>query len=1151
MDDLDKLITAIEEYLQKQKYADINATRALCTVIAKVFIKTNNGVDTLTNKELFFTQSVGNLNSSLKKVDLGEMYRALTTNNNEIQRKEDQNIKQLDHHIVTQQNNESKSDKPVLENKSVFKKRKKFVVTNLDPLPNNNKLVSTLVDDDNSQEEDEEEGITTAIMFNRNLATKRNITKPTQTLAENQLEKSAQNDFSQLESEIETLNKQIKQCLSTSNKHFQNSKGSTSYIENEHFKLTPVSLKERLQLVPPFLQTLNESYMPLKTIGNLPKNNSNYLLDIIMGSLLPNSSASRDGSHTDLIEGKLEISNDENGELTQSCQKSSKMLINYKKVIEQKKHVKNIVLNDTLQKVSEQNNSDTVQEEHVIDDDEIMNTEEEDEEEDNSDDKSQVPLFVDNSRSLPVYACKQDFLKVLQENQVVLVIGETGSGKTTQLPKYIYEQDRQNHKIAITQPRRVAAMTIAQRIGDELRCDLGKEVGYAVRFDDKTDKKITRIKVLTDGILLREFLTMTTSTQIDYTHIIIDEAHERSLNTDVLLGFIKQLLLRKLNRTLKIIITSATINFKTFLQNFPNAPVFKIPGKTFPVQPIYLKRPAMDYIETVIQTIVKLHLSNPVEENNDILCFMTGQDDIEISCAMLKDKLTQVYAQAITETPAENHKNNKNFAILPLYSTLSPKKQALVFQKFPKKRKIIFCTNIAETSITIDGIKFVVDAGFHKLKLYNSKIGLNILKTVPISKDMSVQRQGRAGRTQPGVVYKMYTESCFNFELLKNSIPEIKRTNLSNVLLMLLSAQEGSCKQGEFHDSVGKILKFPFIEKPSKLTLLSSFLELYNLNAVDNAGNLTSLGLKMSKVPITPNLSKMLILSKTATFECFEEIVIIVGMLSIESNSGASFFQRPKNFEKLADSKRLNFIVPYSDHLTLLNLYSKWNYNNRSLKWCERNFINHKSLVKVEKIVEQLKGIANGIGGTMPKNSRNANHTSNHHKNTWENVKKCVTTGYSYKNIGKKIGLNKYISLQNGMTLQIHPTSSLFGLPDLPPYIIYHDLLLTSKEYINCVTAVDPVWIMEYQPLYFNIHVAVSEENGEIMHSANDSEQLEALQNLRKYSVELLEKQKSLAVVKSQLAKEKTQADAQQEEQRYMSTVSSLKTFKKRKKMGF
>ncbi|KAL6950819.1 hypothetical protein ACO0QE_000101 [Hanseniaspora vineae] len=1144
MNELDNLVSTIETYLQKQKSADVNITRPLCVVIAKVFMKVSGGGD----GESKFTQSVGDLNSSLRKIDSSELYAVLTNRLNEPdieeQRKKDE---PPEGSIETHQNNDFNNNKPPTEAKSMFKKRKKFVVANVEPLPNK-KVKSPLLGNDDEDDE-EEEGIGATIMFNRQLANKQKCTESMQKSPEPPSE-SSRIDLLHLESEINGIKQKIQHCLSTANKHFQNSKGSTSYIENEHYKLTPVSLKERLQLVPPFLQTLNERYMPVKATKTSQLNDTNYLLDIIMGSLLPSNSASTDGPHTDLIEGKIEISNDENGELTQSCNKSSKMLVEYKKVVEQKKHVKNIVLNDTLQRVTEQDQNSSVQEEEVVDDDEVINTDE-DEEEKDSTDISESPRFIDNSHTLPVYACKQDFLKVLQENQVVLVIGETGSGKTTQLPKYIYEQDRETHKIAITQPRRVAAMSIAQRISDELQCELGKEVGYAVRFDDKTDKNLTRIKVMTDGILLRDFLTMSSSSQIDYTHIIIDEAHERSLNTDVLLGFIKQLLLLKQNRLLKIIITSATINFKTFLQHFLNAPVFKIPGKTFPVQSIYLKRPAMDYIETIIQSIVKLHLSNPVEENNDVLCFMTGQDDIEISCAMLEDKLTQVYAQAVTETPmtTTDEKESKNFVILPLYSTLSPKKQALVFQKFPGKRKIIICTNIAETSITIDGIKFVVDAGFHKLKLYNSKIGLNVLKTVPISKDMSVQRQGRAGRTQPGVVYKMYTESCFNFELLKNSIPEIKRTNLSNVLLMLLSAQEGSSNLQENYNSVEKILKFPFMEKPSKLTLLSSFLELYNLQAVDNTGDLTSLGFKMSRVPIPPNLSKMLILSKQATFDCFDEILIIVGMLSIESNSGAGYFQRPKNFEKLADSKRLNFVVPYSDHLTLLNLYSKWQYNNCSIKWCERNFINHRALLKVGKIVEQLQRVANGIGVGTVKSNKNANRK--HHQNTWENVKKCVTTGYSYRNIGKKIGLNKYMSLQNGMTLQIHPTSSLFGLPDLPPYIIYHDLLLTSKEYINCVTAVDPVWIMEYQPFYFNIHAAVSEENGEVVHPTNNLEQLEALQNLRKYSINLLEKQKGLALIKSQLAKEERNTAAHQEHQTYMSNMSSLKTFKKRKKMGF
>lgn len=633
--------------------------------------------------------------------------------------------------------------------------------------------------------------------------------------------------------------------------------------------------------------------------------------------------------------------------------------------------------------------------------------------------------------SLPVFAVKSKLVQTIRENQVTVVIGETGSGKTTQLSQYLYEAGFcAGHKlIGCTQPRRVAAMSVAKRVALEMNVDLGKEVGYSIRFEDETSSE-TRVKFMTDGILLREALMDETLDR--YSCIILDEAHERSLNTDVMLGLLKQLLSRR--RDLKVIVTSATMNAAKFSSFFGSAPQFTIPGRTFPVQLIYSKNPVEDYVESSVMQAVRIHVSTDID-SGDILIFMTGQEDVESTSEVIKEKLTEIYMKSQGITRFEEIEDVEIFTI---YSALPGDVQTRIFQRLESgKRKIVVATNIAETSLTIDGIRYVIDCGYSKLKVYNPKIGLDSLVITPISQANANQRSGRAGRTEPGTAYRLYTEDTMHEDMYVQAIPEIQRTNLSNTVLLLKSL------------GVKEIVQFPFVDPPPIQTLLVSLNELYSIGALDKMGNLTALGVKMSKFPLQPSLSKILLIS--AKNGCSEEMVTIVSMLSVPQ-----VFYRPKERQKESDNARSRFFVPESDHLTLLNVYSQWKCSRYSHRWCSKQFVHFKSLQRAREIREQLIKIMKKSQVELVSSGTD-----------WDVLRKCICSGYAQQ-AAKASGLGKYSHLRTGMDIQLHPTSALYGLGELPPYVVYHELLMTSKEYICCVTAVNPLWLMEFGCLLYD-----------------------------------------------------------------------------------
>eukprot|EP01119_Soliformovum_irregulare_P011448 TRINITY_DN2865_c0_g1_i1.p1 TRINITY_DN2865_c0_g1~~TRINITY_DN2865_c0_g1_i1.p1 ORF type:complete len:1109 (-),score=401.60 TRINITY_DN2865_c0_g1_i1:141-3467(-) len=630
--------------------------------------------------------------------------------------------------------------------------------------------------------------------------------------------------------------------------------------------------------------------------------------------------------------------------------------------------------------------------------------------------------------SLPVFAQRKALMQVIKDNKIVIVVGETGSGKTTQLTQYLHEEGyTMNGLIGCTQPRRVAAVSVAQRVSEEMGVQLGTKVGYSIRFEDCTSSE-TVIKYMTDGILLRESLK---EGDLDkYSAIIMDEAHERSLNTDVLFGILKKVSANR--RDMKLIVTSATMDAGKFATFFGNVPIFNIKGRTFPVDVLYHKTTCEDYVEAAVKQALTIHLSHPP---GDILIFMTGQEDIEATCAIMKERLDE-----IGEGP-------KPLMILPIYSQLPSDLQAKIFDKAPPgTRKCIVATNIAETSLTVDGIYYVIDTGFCKLKVYNPKIGMDALQVYPVSQANANQRSGRAGRTGPGQAFRMYTESAFYNEMLKMSIPEIQRTNLGNVVLLLKSLK------------VDNLLDFDFMDPPPQENILNSMYQLWILGALDNVGALTETGRKMVEFPLDPSLAKMLITAEE--LGCTSEIATIVSMLSVPT-----VFSRPKGREEESDLAREKFAVPESDHLTLLHIFQQWKTNGYKSDWCNDHFIHSKALKKVREVRAQLLDIM--------KQMKVENVSCG---NDWDVVRKTICSAY-FHNAARFKSYGQYYNLRNGMPCYLHPSSALSGMGHTPDYIVYHELILTTKEYMQCVTTVEPHWLGELGPMFFSVKESMSKNS--------------------------------------------------------------------------
>ncbi|KAF4404815.1 hypothetical protein G4B88_006201 [Cannabis sativa] len=630
--------------------------------------------------------------------------------------------------------------------------------------------------------------------------------------------------------------------------------------------------------------------------------------------------------------------------------------------------------------------------------------------------------------NLPIVQFEEKIIETVEQNPVVVIIGETGSGKSTQLSQILHKHGySKSGAIGVTQPRRVAAVSVSRRVAQELGVRLGEEVGYAIRFEDRTCDR-TFIKYLTDGVLLRESLANPELNQ--YSVIILDEAHERSLNTDILLGLMKRLIKRRTSN-LKVLITSATLDGEKVSNFFSNCPVLNVPGKLYPVEILYSNERPKSYLESCLKTALDLHVREP---EGDILVFMTGQDDIDKLVSKLEDKIRSLEEGSCMDVR--------------------------VFSPPPANcRRIIVSTNIAETSLTVDGVVYVIDSGYVKQRQYNSSTGMYSLDVVQISKVQANQRAGRAGRTRPGKCYRLYPSAVYNDEFLDVTIPEIQRSSLAGTVLYLKSL--------DLRDI--DILKFDFLDPPSSESLEDALKQLYLIDAIDENGLITSIGRTMAELPLEPSLSRTLI--EANEYGCLSQALTVASMLSAETMLLPG---RSKNTEKKRKQEHLD--LPdgsgWGDHIQLLQIYECWHQTDYDIDWLKDHGLQVRGMKFVKDVRRQLGQIMQKIAkGPLDVQTSRRRRES---EQDYYYLRKALCIGYANQLAERMVYHNGYRTLGfKPQVVQVHPSSVLE--PDdegkLPDYIIFHELIATSRPYLRTVCSVDIKWVMPIRNKFSNLNI--------------------------------------------------------------------------------
>ncbi|KFA77218.1 hypothetical protein S40288_01302 [Stachybotrys chartarum IBT 40288] len=623
-------------------------------------------------------------------------------------------------------------------------------------------------------------------------------------------------------------------------------------------------------------------------------------------------------------------------------------------------------------------------------------------------------------KSLPIYKYRDEFLAALEQYQVLVIVGETGSGKTTQLPQYLHEAGytKNGMKVGCTQPRRVAAMSVAARVADEVGVKVGNEVGYSIRFEDNTSDK-TVLKYMTDGMLLREF--MTEPDLAGYSALMIDEAHERTVHTDILLALVKDLARER--RDLKLLISSATMNAEKFAQYFDDAPIFNIPGRRYPVDIYYTPAPEANYLAAAITTTFQIHTT---QGKGDILIFLTGQDEIE--AAELE----------ISETAKKLGSRIKELVICPIYANLPSELQAKIFEPTPDgARKVVLATNIAETSLTIDGIVYVIDPGYVKENIYNPATGMSNLVVVPCSRASANQRSGRAGRVGPGKCFRLYTKFAYMNEMDESTTPEIQRTNLNGVVLQLKSL------------GINELLDFEFMDPPPTEALIGALNQLFALQGLNHKGELTKLGRQMAEFPTDPMLAKAVLAADKEG--CVEEVLSIVSMLG----EASALFFRPKDKKIHADSARNRFTVKEGgDHITLLNVWNQWVDSDFSPIWARENFLQQRSLTRARDVRDQLAKLCERVE-VSPSSCGASNLRP---------IKRAITAGFFPNAARLQKSGDGYRTVKNNTTVWVHPSSVLMSVDPPEKMVVYFELVQTTKEYMRSVMPIEARWLAELAP---------------------------------------------------------------------------------------
>ncbi|XP_043574077.1 probable ATP-dependent RNA helicase DHX40 isoform X5 [Chiloscyllium plagiosum] len=640
--------------------------------------------------------------------------------------------------------------------------------------------------------------------------------------------------------------------------------------------------------------------------------------------------------------------------------------------------------------------------------------------------------------------------------------------------------------IGVTQPRRVAAISVALRVAEEMACPPGSRVGYQVRFDDCTSEE-TAIKYMTDGCLLREILQDPCLSR--YSVIILDEAHERSLSTDILFGLLRcqsawAPVLREREVPLKIIVMSATLEVEKLTQFLGGCPVCHVSGRMYPVEEIFCNligpkdKEGSGLVKEVANITVDIHMNEP---EGDILVFLTGQSEIERACDLLFQK-----GESINYRYDVRDRSIEGLLILPLYGSMSTDQQRKVFLPAPLHiRKCVVATNIAATSLTIDGIRYVVDCGFVKQLNHNPRVGLDILEVVPISKSEAVQRAGRAGRTSAGKCYRIYSKLFWETCMPDHMVPEIQRTSLSFVILTL------KCL------GVNNVVGFPYLDSPEERHILEALKNLYQNDAIDRTGCVTKLGRLMVEFPLRPSLTRALI--KAAAIGCEYLLLPVAAMLSVES-----VFIRPGKPEKQQEAELRHRELALeaggsNDFVTLLNVFEKCRGSDSPASWCREHWIHWRAMKTAFNVETQLREILDKLKQKKDFPSETFNGSRS------ELLRRCLCAGYFCNVARRSVGKTFHTMDGHGSVVHIHPSSILFDQESQLDWIIFHDVMATSKIYVRTLCPVRYEWVKDLLPKLHEVDVYQLSSMAKNEMAVSTTQPREALNKTKKQAEQTLE----------------------------------------------
>jgi ATP-dependent RNA helicase DHR2 len=654
-------------------------------------------------------------------------------------------------------------------------------------------------------------------------------------------------------------------------------------------------------------------------------------------------------------------------------------------------------------------------------------------------------------KALPIWSKADVITAALRKNNILVLTGETGSGKSTQVPQFLINEPWCTKCIAITQPRRVAAISLARRVADEMGSFMGGQspaakVGYSVRFDNATGPN-TRVKFLTEGMLLQEMLRDPSMSQ--YSAVVVDEVHERSVNVDLILGFLKNLTAgledsgKKRKQPLKVVVMSATADVESLVKFFEDSEppstqlsgtqdkqevsTCFVEGRQYPVKTMYLPEVTQDWVESALKIIFQIHYREPLP--GDILVFLTGQDTIEGL-----EKLINDYAEGMD-------KEVPKLLALPLFAALPQHAQQLIFQPTPyRTRKVILATNIAETSVTVPGVRFVIDCGKSKIKQFRNRLGLESLLVKPISRSAAIQRQGRAGREAPGQCYRLYTEEGFK-TMDERTMPEILRCDLSQAILTMKAR------------GVDDVLCFPFLDRPPREALEKALLQLLHLQALTENGSISDVGLKIAKFPLTPTLGRVLVEAAKPERDCLLDVIDIISALSVESVFLNLVTEERK---EEAEEARRELYRREGDHLTLLSTVQRYAEERTDRKaWCEKHYVSHRAMQNVLNIRKQLQQQCT----TLKLLSKDEEHSSSAPSEARSQaILQSMLRGF-ISNTARMMPDGSYKTLMGNQTVSIHPSSVLFGRK--VEAIVFNEFLFTGKAWARGVSTVQLDWVSE------------------------------------------------------------------------------------------